>query len=126
MSLSVCFLTRNEEASLARALRSVAAVADEVIVADTASQDRTAEIAAGQGAKVIQYQWDEDFAAGRNFTVAQATGDWILWLNADEELLASCHAHLKACLPLPSVFGYFVVLQNLTEASRLDEFVQTS
>jgi tetratricopeptide (TPR) repeat protein len=126
MSLSVCFLTRNEEANIARALRSVGGVADEVIVADTASQDRTAQIAADMGAKVIQYQWDEDFAAGRNFTVAQATGDWILWLNADEELLPSCHAHLRACLPLPSVFGYFVVLQNLIQADRLDEFVQTS
>jgi tetratricopeptide (TPR) repeat protein len=126
MSLSVCFLTRNEEANIARALRSVAGVADEVILADTASRDRTVEIAADLGAKVIQYPWDEDFAAGRDFTIAQATGDWILWLNADEELLPSCHAHLKACLPLPSVFGYFVVLQNLTQADRLDEFVQTS
>jgi len=126
MSLSVCFLTRNEEANIARALRSVVGVADEVIVADTASQDRTAQIAADMGAKVIQYQWDEDFAAGRNFTVAQATGEWILWMNADEELLPSCHAHLKACLPLPRIFGYFVVLQNLTQADRLDDFLQTS
>jgi glycosyltransferase involved in cell wall biosynthesis len=126
MSLSVCFLTRNEEGNIARALRSVAGVADEVIVADMASQDRTAQIAADLGAKVIQYPWDEDFAAGRNFTVGQATGDWILWLNADEELLPSCHTHLKACLLLPNIFGYFVVLQNLIQADRLDEFVQSS
>jgi Glycosyl transferase family 2/Tetratricopeptide repeat len=126
MSLSVCFLTRNEEKNIARALRSVAGVADEVIVADTASRDRTIEIAKEMGAKVLQHEWQEDFAAGRNFTIAQATGDWILWLNADEELLPSCHAHLKACLPLPTVFGYFVMIQNLTEAGRVDQFVQTT
>src|SRR5947207_13563385 len=101
MSLSVCFLTRNEEANIARALRSVAGVADEVIVADTASQDRTAEIAAGLGAKVIQHQWDEDFAAGRNFPGAQATGDWLPWHNADQEVSPSCHATLRACLAMP-------------------------
>jgi len=126
MSLTVCYLTRNEESNIARALRSVAGVADEVIVADTASQDRTASIAAELGAKVLQYPWDDDFAAGRNFTVQKATGDWILWLNADEELLASSHQHLKACLALSGVFGYFVQFQNLVQPGRLDDFVQTS
>jgi hypothetical protein len=126
MSLSLCFLTRNEEANIARALHSVAGVADEVIVADTASKDRTAEIAAEMGAKVLQFPWDEDFAAGRNFTIQQATGDWILWMNADEELLASSHQHLKACLALSGVFGYFVAIQNLLQAGRMDDFVQTT
>jgi hypothetical protein len=126
MSLSVCFLTRNEEANIARALRSVAGVADEVLVVDTASQDRSAAIAAELGAKVLQYLWDDDFAAGRNFTIQQATGDWILWLNADEELLPSSHQHLKACLALSGVFGYFVQFQNLVQPGRLDDFVQTS
>jgi hypothetical protein len=126
MSLSVCFLTRNEEANIARALRSVAGVAEEVLVVDTASQDRTATIAAESGAKVLQYEWDDDFAAGRNFTIQQATGEWILWLNADEELLASSHQHLKACLALPGAFGFFVQIQNLVQPGRLDEFVQTS
>jgi len=126
MSLSVCFLTRSEEANIARALRSVVGVADEVIVADTASQDRTAQIAAELGAKVLQFPWDDDFAAGRNFTIQQATGDWILWMNADEELLASSHEHLKACLALSGVVGYFVAIQNLVQAGRLDDFVQTT
>lgn len=129
MSLSVCFLTRNEEANIARALRSVIGLADEVLVVDTASQDRTAQIAADMGVKVLQCQWDDDFAAGRNFTIQQATGDWILWMNADEELLAegrSGHQHLKACLGLPGAFGYFVAIQNLVQPGRLDDFVQTS
>lgn len=136
MSLCVCFLTRNEEANIARALRSVMGVAEQVLVVDTASQDRTAQIATEMGVKVLQYQWEEDFGAGRNFTVQQATGDWILWMNADEELLAEGpggHQHLKACLGLPGAFGYFVNIQNLVPtASRVasapgvDEFVQTT
>src|SRR6266481_1881193 len=87
MSLSVCLLTRNQEMDLPRALRSVAGLADEVIVADTASTDGTAQVAAGLGAKVVQFPWNDDFAAGRNFATGQAIGDWVLWLNADEELL---------------------------------------
>src|SRR5262245_6001863 len=98
MSLSVCLLTRNEEANIARALRSVAGVADEVVVADTASRDRTAQIAAELGAKVHQFPWEDDFAAGRNFLIGQAIGDWVLWLNADEELLPDSRPHLHACL----------------------------
>ncbi len=129
MSLMVCFLTRNEEANIARALHSVIGVADEVLVVDTASQDRTAQIAADLGVKVLQYQWEDDFAAGRNFTIQQATGDWILWLNADEELLSEGrggHAHLKSCLALPGAFGYFVQIQNLVQPGRLDDYVQTT
>ena len=74
MALSVCFLTRNEEKNIARAVRSVAGVADEVIVADTGSADRTAPVAAEAGARVCQVPWDDDFAAGRNYALDQATG----------------------------------------------------
>jgi hypothetical protein len=112
MSLSVCLLTRNEEAHVARALRSVAGLADEVIVADTASRDRTAQIAAGLGARVVQFPWDDDFAAGRNFVLGHAAGDWVLWLNATEELLPASHAALRECLTRDNVFGYFVLVQH--------------
>ena len=72
MSLSVCLLTRNDEEHLARALRSVAGVADEVVVADTGSRDRTVQIATELGARVLQFAWEDDFGAGRNFLIGQA------------------------------------------------------
>jgi hypothetical protein len=125
MALSVCFLTRNEEKNLPRALRSVAGVADQVVVADTASTDRTAAIAAELGAEVSQFPWKDDFAAGRNFTIGQATGDWILWLNADEELLPSSHECLRQAMGRPDAFGYFVRLEHVRQADRPEQFSQT-
>jgi glycosyltransferase involved in cell wall biosynthesis len=114
MSLSVCLLTRNQEEHLAGALHSVAGVADQVIVADTGSRDRTVPIATELGAEIHHFAWDDDFAAGRNFTVARARGDWVLWLNADEELDAASHRDLRARLGQDGVFGYFVrILKEL-------------
>src|SRR5215470_1067380 len=98
MSLSVCLLTRNQEEHLASALRSVAGVADQVLVVDTGSRDRTVAIATELGAEIHQFAWDDDFAAGRNFTLGRARGDWVLWLNADEELEAASRQPLRLCL----------------------------
>lgn len=112
MALSVCLLTRNEEEYLTHAVRSVAEVADEVVVADTGSRDRTVEIATDLGARVFQFAWEDDFAAGRNFLLEKARGDWVLWLNADEELLPSSHAALRECMSRGDVFGYFVHIRQ--------------
>lgn len=120
MSLSVCYLTRNEAAILPRSIRSVAGVADQVVVADTGSTDGTAEVAAEEGARVFAFTWDDDFAAGRNFALAQATGDWVLWLNADEELAPEAIDRLRRCVADGGdrgVFGYFVRVQNMMKAN---------
>ena len=113
-SLSACFLTRNEEATIGRAVRSVKAVADEVVVVDTHSDDRTAEVAAAAGAVVTQFTWGDDFAAGRDYTLRQARGDWVLWMHGSEELLPESHAALRECVAREGVFGYFVRIENFT------------
>jgi tetratricopeptide (TPR) repeat protein len=82
--LSLAMIVKNEARCLARCLRSVQAVADEIVIADTGSTDETVKIAAQFGAKVCHFTWINDFAAARNFALAQATGDWILVLDADE------------------------------------------
>jgi hypothetical protein len=112
MKLSVCLLTRNEEKTIAEALASVDGVADEIIVVDTASTDATARIAVEMGAKVHQFDWNDSFAAGRNFTVQLASCEWILWLNAYEKLLPACHEELRACLERPDAFGYSVLVRS--------------
>src|SRR5262245_21570036 len=98
MSLTVCLLTRNEAGNLDRVLGSVAGVADEVVVADTGSTDATVEKAQALGARVTSVAWDDDFSAGRNQALDQATSDWILWLNPDEEFEAATRPALTACL----------------------------
>ena len=87
--LSVCMIVRDEEALLAGALRSVAGVADEIVVVDTGSTDRTVEIAREFGAVVLEREWRNDFAWARNEALARASYRWILNLDADEELAAS-------------------------------------
>ncbi len=114
MTLSVCLLTRNEEPTVARAVRSVRAIAHEILVADTASTDRTAEVAAAAGAAVAQFAWEDDFAAGRNHVMARATGDWILWLDAKEELTPQSVDLLLLAIAREDAFGFFVRVRQVS------------
>lgn len=79
-------IVRNEEARLEACLRSVAGVADELVVVDTGSTDRTMEIARELGAVVHERRWRSDFALHRNESIALATGEWVLVIDGDEEL----------------------------------------
>ena len=126
MSLSACFLTRNEEKFIERAIRSVQPVADQVLVVDTGSTDRTARLAAGLGATVVHFTWADDFAAGRNFTLRHATGDWVLWVNANEELSSSSHDSLRACMSDTEAFGFFVRIRNVVDPAQPSVFAETA
>jgi glycosyltransferase involved in cell wall biosynthesis len=83
--LSACLITSNEEDNLPRVLNSVQGVADEIVVVDCGSMDRTAEIARDYVAKVVNRPWT-NFAEQKNAAAAAASHDWILSLDADEEL----------------------------------------
>jgi len=80
-------IVKNEERSIAAALKSVEDIAFECIVVDTGSTDKTVEIAKSLNAKVHYFEWIDDFAAAKNASIKHATGDWILSLDADEYLL---------------------------------------
>jgi glycosyltransferase involved in cell wall biosynthesis len=83
--LSACLVTLNEEHNLPRVLGSLEGIADELIVVDCGSQDRTIEIAREHGAKIVNHPWT-NFAEQKNLAAAAASHDWILSLDADEEL----------------------------------------
>jgi len=93
--ISLCMIVRDEEAQLRRCLDSAAGCVDEVVVLDTGSADRTVEVAAGCGARVIRTSWRDDFALARNLCLGEATGQWILVLDADEELPAGAAGLLR-------------------------------
>ncbi|HSH00055.1 MAG TPA: tetratricopeptide repeat protein [candidate division Zixibacteria bacterium] len=97
-TVSACLIVRNEEDHLRRCLASVRDVCDEIIVVDTGSEDRTIEIAREYGCRVFEQPWEGDFSKHRNYSLAQATGDWILIIDADEELLEADQKSLKAAL----------------------------
>jgi len=84
--LSLAMIVKNESRCLARCLQSVKGIVDEIVIADTGSTDDTPKIARDFGAKVSNFGWVDDFAAARNFSIAQSMGDWILILDADEWL----------------------------------------
>lgn len=111
--ISVCLIARNEERWLAQCLRSVRALASQIIVVDTGSTDRTTEIAREMGAEVHFFQWSDDFSASRNASLEHATGDWVLCIDADEELMPGEAAVLYSEIRDPSVMGYRLRMFNI-------------
>ncbi len=121
--LTVGVLTKNEERFIAQCLNSVKGIADQIIVLDTGSTDRTIEIAKSLGAEVHSTTWNDDFSAPRNLVLEHATGDWILMLDADEELPADQHAALRADLRKPEAIAYRVPLVNRGQEAEGQSFI---
>jgi len=90
-SLSVCMIVKNAQGTLYRCLDSVKPIANEIIICDTGSTDRTIEIAREYTDQMYEIPWDDDFAAARNQSIRHATKDWILWIDADEHLIGAEH-----------------------------------
>ena len=85
-SLSAIILTKNEENNIEATVKNALQCADEVLVVDSGSTDRTVELAKNSGARVVYRAWDNDFSAQRNFALSQTAADWVLYLDADEHL----------------------------------------
>lgn len=85
-TVSLCMMVKNEEARLGAALESVERAVDEIVVADTGSEDGTADIARSFGVRLVHHPWFDDFSGMRNITLSYARGDWIFILDADEVL----------------------------------------
>jgi glycosyltransferase involved in cell wall biosynthesis len=110
--LSVCMIVKNEERYLEGCLESIRSVADEIVVVDTGSNDSTMEIANRFGAKLFIYEWDCNFAAARNYALANATGEWILSIDADERLQENQTILLRSMLKNPQATAYTVLISG--------------
>lgn len=100
-SLSATLIVRDEEQVLEACLASLRTVVDEVIVVDTGSVDRSADLAADLGAKVFHFAWCDDFSAARNFAIEQASCDWFLYIDADERVRGGDGDLLRSALSAP-------------------------
>lgn len=84
--LSLVMIVKNEERFLRNCLESAKDIVDEIVIVDTGSSDSTLDIAREFNAKIVSHIWEDDFSAARNVSISHATGDWALWLDADEEI----------------------------------------
>ncbi len=96
MKISLCMIVKDEEATLTRCLNSIKSAVDEIIIVDTGSQDSTKSIALEFTDLVFDFVWIDDFSAARNFSFSKATGDYIMWLDADDVISADNLAKLKS------------------------------
>src|SRR6056297_1597902 len=94
--LSLCMIVKNEEKMLAECLQSVADVVDEMIIVDTGSTDKTIDIAKKYKAEIHTFDWNGDFSAARNESIKYASGNWILWMDADERLNPDSKEELRS------------------------------
>ncbi len=112
MTLSVAIVSLNEEANLGRTLESVK-WADEIVVVDSGSTDRTCDVAREYGAKVIHEPW-RGYVAQKNYALELCTEDWILALDADEEVSPGLADEIRGVVSAGGKFeGYSMPRQNL-------------
>lgn len=111
-SISLCMIVRDESTMLPAFFQHAAGVWDELIVVDTGSRDETVSIARAAGARILHRPWDDDFSAARNFGLAAATGDWILYLDADEMLSAELKQEIRLIVEEPTAGAATVVMRN--------------
>lgn len=113
--LTLCVITKNDEAFLPDCLSEMRETADEILVADLGSGDRTRELASRAGAAVYRPEWEEDFSKIRNFCMERAAGTWVLFLQADEMISPEQRAELKLLLKNPNAEGYLLYVDYSPE-----------
>lgn len=118
-SLSAIIITRNEERDLPACLDSLRGLAGEVVVVDSRSTDRTRDLAATAGAKVFERDWP-GYGPQKQFALEQATGDWVLNVDADERVTPGLAAEINALLSgAPAADGYEIPFRLFFLGRRL-------
>lgn len=121
MMLSIAIIARNEERHIGACLESVSELADEIVVLlDSRSYDRTADISAQYGARVVVEPW-QNFSVQRNRALYQCRGDWVLFVDADErvswelrhEIARLVHQQATVLTHHPAMVGYWIPRHNL-------------
>lgn len=122
-TLSLCMITKNEEKNIKACLESMINIADEIIIVDTGSTDKTVEIAKSYGAKVFNHKWSNDFSEARNISLEKATKDWIIVLDGDEVLPQEDGKKLKHLINTTSMEALYLRLENIVDNKSLGDAV---
>lgn len=122
-TLSLCMIVKNEADNLKECLQCFQAAADEIVVVDTGSTDQTPELARAFGARVFHFPWTHNFSAARNFSLQQATGDYVLWVDADDRIDPDELSKIRRLKPhlrkKPWNAYYFIVSDNAADLGTI-------
>jgi glycosyltransferase involved in cell wall biosynthesis len=118
--LSLTMIVKNEGKYLDECLASAKDIADEIIVVDTGSTDNTIEIAKKYNAQVYNFKWVDDFSAARNYALSKSTGEWILYLDADERVDSNSLAELKRIKNSSEKAGYYCTVKSIDNENNRD------
>lgn len=122
--ISACLIAKNEAKILSACLDSLKGIVDEIVLVDTGSTDDTVAIAESYGAVIGHFPWINDFAAARNESLRLASGEWALWIDADEQLDPSCLTAFDKGIVRPHLGGYSIEIVNyLDDSGTTTEFV---
>ncbi|MGA9293864.1 MAG: glycosyltransferase [Ignavibacteriaceae bacterium] len=122
--LTLSMIVKNEEKYLYDCLKSVNDFADEIVLVDTGSSDNTINIAKEFNVKVYNYSWIDDFSAARNFALGKSTGQWILYLDADERLSRKSINELKNIIKGNDLTGYRCTVKSVDEVNGNPNFMK--
>lgn len=109
LPVSLCMIVKNEEEFLDSSIKSAVEFlgVEDILIADTGSTDRTVEIAQSNGARVVSFEWCDDFSAARNFAAENAANDWIVTLDADEQIIEADTCKLRSFIKEKCEVGLF-------------------
>jgi len=117
MKICLCMIVKDEERYIKNCLNSAFKFVDEAIIVDTGSTDKTLNILKefGEQIQIRHFQWSNDFAAARNFSLQGVTSDWILIIDADQKIVGNPEK-LRNILSTSEVCGYNVVEESHTDS----------
>ena len=111
-TVGLSMIVKNGAATLRPCLESVRGTVEQIVIADTGCSDNTCAIAREFNADIISFPWENDFAKARNAALAPLKTDWVLILDADEELDRDAARNIPALLQAPDVGGYLTPIRN--------------
>lgn len=115
IGITLCMIVKNEEETIGRCLLSAKPFVSAIVVVDTGSDDRTAEIAREFGALVVTFPWSGHFGEARNAAFPHVRTPWILMLDADEEIVSWDERQMSSALADPETAGLYVSIRNYSE-----------
>jgi len=125
IKISACTIAKNEALNIGKSIESYKDYVDEIIIVDTGSIDETVEIASKLGAKVLNFEWKNDFAAAKNFALNNATGDWIVFLDADEWFKDDTAKNLQKVIEKTTKSNYKAAACRIINYSTETEIMET-